>query len=177
MARLAWKPKDTSARQRELRARIDHCEQHKRTIEDRVSKIRALGERNGLSPSQVAANLQAYLGEKSYEEWLMLYDALIKEAQEELDAVSRVSSPVEEAETRKDILIASGITAAFILLLLVFFLPQPISVLTGNVVGAPAGEPVQGGVDGGLVGATILLIIFLGVVILGVVKHNHRIAE
>lgn len=105
-----------------LRARITMCESHKRAIETRVRELEA--------EPDAAEKIRSYLGEKGYDEWLMTYDSLIAEAKEELLSLNA------EPTDNQALLFASGITAVFFLLIVLFFLPKPLAVLTGNVIGA-----------------------------------------
>lgn len=110
-----------------LRQKIERCEEYKKTIRDRLAEEK----------DEKAALL--YLKGKTYDEWMMLYDTLIHEARSELEALGALPDVAESRQVRKALLLASGVTAAFFFLMTLFFLPEPMSVLTGNVIGASAG--------------------------------------
>ncbi|MBR9693100.1 hypothetical protein GOV07_04190 [Candidatus Woesearchaeota archaeon] len=114
------------------RKRIVECERHKITIKSRIDKIRE--ECAGQPPVEERRRIAVYLGDKSYDEWIMLYDLLIKESEEEIEAFSK-NSVFEQETTKRTILAAGAITACFMLILALFFLPAPVAVLTGNILG------------------------------------------
>ncbi len=122
-------------RVKQLRAQIQECKDHKATIEKNVAKIATKAADAGWSASQTRERLNSYLRDKSYEEWMLLYDEIIREKQDELEAYVRLPTVREQQTKRNTLLTASAITCAFLLILALFFLPKPLAVLTGNAIG------------------------------------------
>jgi hypothetical protein len=115
-----------------LHARIQRCEQYKFYLTKRVKE---------LDPGE----LPRYLGDKSYDEWMMTYDALIEEARSELEALTAVPDLLERQLLWKSIIIALVVVLLFFFLI-VSMMADPIGVLTGNVVGTSSEQSVNGNV-------------------------------
>jgi|GEM_PF-6451893 len=124
---------------RRLKARIAQC----RRYQDGIAKNVATIMDAGLEPDAEAAKLKAYLGDKTAEEWEMLYTALIREAKDELSALERKKDSKESNNERKGILLAGAAVVGLLLLLTVFLFPMPIAVLTGNVIGGASATPLD----------------------------------
>ena len=110
--------------------------------------------------------ISAYLGDKSYDEWLISYDSLIKDARDEIEALTESSEGFDE--NKRVLVMAGAISGMFFLVLMLFFLPTPIAVLTGNVVGVAE----NGGAPFSVYAASLFLSAFVGVVSFVMLKND-----
>ena len=117
----------------QLQEKIRQCRAHKATVKDHVAKLRATHKDKPRHERE--HHIQCYLGDKSYEEWMLLYDAHIRESKDELRALTTTPSSTEQAASKKTLMAAGAITVACLLILALIFLPTPVAVLTGNVLG------------------------------------------
>lgn len=149
-----------------LRGRIEECERHKSSIMENISRIRQEDREKGVSPIDSNRRIEAYLGERSFDEWMMLYDVHIDDARAELEALDGSAPLAERVQERRALVIASAAAGLFLLVVSVFFLPTPVSVLTGNAVAASPVPVAQG--------LLALLVAFSGIFLLAVSARAAR---
>ncbi len=149
-------------RVRQLQTRIAECARYRERLERDVTRIEASSE----SAAEREEHLRRCLGERSLDEWRLLYDVLAREARDELQALERQLPLGEQRATRLALIGGAAASIAF-LFVLTLLLPTPIAALQGGAV-------ASGGLTALGLGAAVFLLVILGLALLLLWERGRR---